>query len=108
VQNIVKKANQVLHLLRNIASSFQINRRRTLVLQYVLSIIDYSLLTIYPYLSPQITKNSTQLSPTREIYTTNSPIRLNPLCHSVIPPAKHPWWSNLPCHNTSSPPHQSL
>jgi hypothetical protein len=52
VQTIVKKANQALQWLKTIATSFQIHRRRTLALQYALSIIDYSLLTIYPYLSP--------------------------------------------------------
>jgi exonuclease III len=51
VQHILKKANHAYSWLKSIASTFYINQRKTLALQYVLSHLDYSLLTIYPFLS---------------------------------------------------------
>jgi hypothetical protein len=50
--NMIKRMQTSLHWLKNIAKRFHIQKRRTLVLQYVLSILDYSLLAIYPFLSP--------------------------------------------------------
>jgi exonuclease III len=48
---MLKKMNTALTWLKGIAKHFHIQKRRTLTIQYVLSILDYSLLAIYPFLS---------------------------------------------------------
>jgi hypothetical protein len=48
---LVTKAYATITWLNTIASKFNINRRRTLATQYVLSLIDYSLISIFPFLS---------------------------------------------------------
>jgi hypothetical protein len=49
--NMVKRMTTALHWLKSMAKHFHIQKRRTLTLQYVLSFLEYSLLTIYPFLS---------------------------------------------------------
>jgi hypothetical protein len=56
-QNMLKRMNASLQWLRSIAKRFNIRKRRTLALQYVLSVLDYSLLAIYPFLSPSNKKH---------------------------------------------------
>jgi hypothetical protein len=51
VQNILKKANLAYTWIKSIASTFHIHQRRTLALQHILSHLDYTLLTIFPFIS---------------------------------------------------------
>jgi hypothetical protein len=56
-QNMLKRMHTSLQWLKSIAKRFNIQKRRTLALQYVLSVLDYSLLAIYPFLSPSNKKH---------------------------------------------------
>jgi hypothetical protein len=51
VNTIIKKMKTTLTWLKDIAKTFHIQKHRTLTIQYVLSILDYSILTIYSFLS---------------------------------------------------------